>query len=380
MKKVQNVEKEKSDKRIRSLYEKFAEKQDAKISELLSVDSHTNYLYNSLYDHYLHHYFDVQKPWLVYWIANSLHVLSEADSLEQQQKKQLSNYILYFQDQEQGGFSGGLGYGPNLISTYAAILSLIAIGDEDSWSRINRKKMEDFILSCRSPVIKGAYMAHELGEIDMRCTYAAVLIAKLLNLNTQAIFDNVAEFVLTCQTYEGGIGPVPHVEAHGGYTFCGLAAMALLGKIDMLDVQKLTYWLVNKQMDEQGGFCGRTNKLVDSCYSFWQASCFNILSDHLLSKTNKETGLLYNVEMMQKYILVCCQGAKGGLKDKPTKNVDLYHTMYALCGLSLSTQDANKDNKLFNWDVRLEKPDPVANVNVVCLENFRSYFAELNHP
>ena len=29
-------------------------------------------------------------------------------------------------------------------------------------------------------------------------------------------------------------------------------------------------WTVNRQMKYEGGFQGRTNKLVDGCYSFWQ--------------------------------------------------------------------------------------------------------------
>lgn len=33
------------------------------------------------------------------------------------------------------------------------------------------------------------------------------------------------------QSYEGGIGGEPWNEAHGGYTFCGLAAAALLGQV-----------------------------------------------------------------------------------------------------------------------------------------------------
>jgi len=31
-------------------------------------------------------------------------------------------------------------------------------------------------------------------------------------------------------------------------------------------------------MKLEGGFQGRTNKLVDACYSFWQAAVFTILS------------------------------------------------------------------------------------------------------
>jgi hypothetical protein len=35
----------------------------------------------------------------------------------------------------------------------------------------------------------------------------------------------------TPQSHEGGIGGEPWNEAHGGYTFCGLAAAALLGQV-----------------------------------------------------------------------------------------------------------------------------------------------------
>ena len=38
-----------------------------------------------------------------------------------------------------------------------------------------------------------------------------------------------------CQSYEGGIGAQPGLEAHGGYTFCGLAALRLLGAVDMIN-------------------------------------------------------------------------------------------------------------------------------------------------
>lgn len=35
-------------------------------------------------------------------------------------------------------------------------------------------------------------------------------------------------------------------------------------------------------MEGEGGFNGRTNKVVDSCYSFWQGALFNLLgmNDH----------------------------------------------------------------------------------------------------
>ena len=36
-------------------------------------------------------------------------------------------------------------------------------------------------------------------------------------------------------------------------------------------------WTANKQMKFEGGFQGRTNKLVDGCYSFWQGGAFPLL-------------------------------------------------------------------------------------------------------
>lgn len=38
---------------------------------------------------------------------------------------------------------------------------------------------------------------------------------------------------------------------------------------------------MNKQMKFEGGFQGRTNKLVDGCYSFWQGGAFPIIYELL---------------------------------------------------------------------------------------------------
>lgn len=42
-----------------------------------------------------------------------------------------------------------------------------------------------------------------------------------------------------CQNWEGGIGGVPGMEAHGGYTFCGLAALVILKKEHLLNLRSL---------------------------------------------------------------------------------------------------------------------------------------------
>ena len=44
----------------------------------------------------------------------------------------------------------------------------------------------------------------------------------------------------------------------------------------------------------------------------------------------------YKQEAVQAYTMYCCQDVKGGLKDKPTKGPDPYHTMYSIAGCSIA--------------------------------------------
>jgi protein farnesyltransferase subunit beta len=117
-----------------------------------------------------------------------------------------------------------------------------------------------------------------------------------------------------------------------------VAALALLGRLEELDVSRLVEWLSQRQT-EFGGYNGRTNKLIDSCYSFWVGGIFNILNNYYSGKVAHDGHLLYLEADLQRYILFYCQDLKkGGLWDKPGKNRDIYHTCYALSGLSASQQ------------------------------------------
>lgn len=72
-----------------------------------------------------------------------------------------------------------------------------------------------------------------------------IAVADLLNILTPELADGVAEFVGSCQTYEGGIGGEPGNEAHGGYAFCAVAALSILDRLDTIDVPSLAVcdWL-----------------------------------------------------------------------------------------------------------------------------------------
>jgi protein farnesyltransferase subunit beta len=51
------------------------------------------------------------------------------------------------------------------------------------------------------------------------------------------MFEGTPEWIVSCQSYEGGFGGCPGMEAHGGYSFCGLAALTLLGHTKLCDKQ-----------------------------------------------------------------------------------------------------------------------------------------------
>lgn len=182
---------------------------------------------------------------------------------------------------EEGGYGGGYLQLPHLGTTYAAINALSIIGTDEAYDSIDRSSLQKFLWTVRG--VDGSFALHRGGEHDIRGAYCAISIAKITNIYTDALFDKTAEWVVGCQTYEGGFAGCPGMEAHGGYAFCGVATLALLNRTQLCDVDALLRWSVNRQMRLEGGFQGRTNKLVDGCYSFWQGAAFPIISA-ILSK------------------------------------------------------------------------------------------------
>ena len=91
-----------------------------------------------------------------------------------------------------------------------------------------------------------------------------------------------------------------------------------------LNLPLLMSWLSARQYAPEGGFSGRTNKLVDGCYSHWVGGCWPLVEAALngpqtpASMKRPKTPSLYSKEGLVRYILSCCQDDGGGLKDKPT--------------------------------------------------------------
>lgn len=276
-----------------------------------------------------------------------------------------------------GGFGGGPGQMAHAATTYAAVLTLCIVATSGgstssnmAWALLERirKPLYAWFLSLQQP--KGGFRMHHDGEIDVRASYTVFCVAKLLHLLTPTLASQTTiDFVASCQTYEGGFGGEPFTEAHGGYAYCAVAALQLANQMGAIDRSALLGWLARRQMGYEGGFSGRANKLVDGCYSFWQGGAMAIVSSHYGTTSSHVDGdgdeimshlggrgdiwlptsdgdgnvkepasyaLLFDKPMLQRYILLCAQDVNGGLRDKPSKPRDFYHSCYNLSGLSLS--------------------------------------------
>merc|ERR1711862_269990 len=194
-------------------------------------------------------------------------------------------------------------------------------------------KLKEWFNTLYDDTTQSYRMQHD-GEVDVRAYYCIVTVSSLLNIIVDDYYTNI-HYILSCQTYEGGFGGEPNSEAHGGYTYCALATLAILNSLKKIrNVKACRGWISRRQMSYEGGFSGRANKLVDGCYSFWQGTSMAILNIyHHTNNTNKKLcmyapttattttttnniiklndsnnntkgSLLYNQGKLQKYILL----------------------------------------------------------------------------
>ncbi|OWZ70996.1 hypothetical protein AYX14_03620 [Cryptococcus neoformans] len=337
---------------------------------------------------------DASRPWLVFWTVHSLDLLGVA--LDQGTKDRVVSTLLHFLSPK-GGFAGGPANSqiPHLLPTYASVCSLAIAGNDSptgGWKdlAVARQSIYEFFMRCKRP--DGGFVVCEGGEVDVRGTYCLLVVATLLDIITPELLHNVDKFVSACQTYEGGFAcasfPFPSVvpstsalptsepscrvsmaEAHGGYTSCSLNSHFLLTSVPLpsfplsIDANAALRWTVLQQGEpiEGGGFRGRTNKLVDGCYSWWVGGGAPVAEELVRREKSRKVKKsrievfeeekqgdwedvppippIFNRVALQEFTLVAAQqdpGSTGGLRDKPGKRPDQYHTCNNLSGLSIA--------------------------------------------
>lgn len=304
-----------------NLRKKFRRRMDS----TLEKDKHIAYVVEQITRPHDRAY-DMMGPWLSHWIINALFVLHGGERFVKEistdgiagQIARMGDDILLAQTT---GFGGNEMQAPHLGTTYAALAFLYTVG------RICEVRREGVIEFLREMRTGGGFMMHKYGESDARSLYCAIASYALLTpggvKEEGGLFDGCTDLLLRLQTYEGGFAGNPGEEAHGGYTYCAVAALKILGALDRIKRKEVVRWIQERQ-DISGGLTGRTNKAVDSCYNYWVGASSKILGCQSIGR-----------EDIAQYTLGQCQSSAGGFRDKPDSPVDLYHTSYALVGLYL---------------------------------------------
>jgi protein farnesyltransferase subunit beta len=102
------------------------------------------------------------------------------------------------------------------------------------------------------PVVRTAFRMHHDGEADVRATYCVLTPCFLIGIldddnddgdnggENPLLSPSVSRHVVSYQTYEGGFGAEPQAEAHGGYAFCGVLSLRLIGRLGLIDARALS--------------------------------------------------------------------------------------------------------------------------------------------
>lgn len=350
-----SIDQKETEERVTNIYERVVDRQSMKDAFSFKKELHYDYALSSL-NSPLPSYFrslDANHGWMIYWLCNSLDVVSDGDmgwlteELQNLVRRKIERNI---SNEGLDGIGGGKGQLGHVASCYASILSLVIADQYLILSKL-RKNLYSWFLKLKRK--DGSFSMHYGGESDTRSVYCVLLSATILGILDEKLSEGVIGWLNRCQTYEGGFAGVPGTEAHGGYTFCALASYFLLLKpcegslasqlAKNIDIDLLIRWCVMRQHKAEGAFSGRTNKLVDACYSFWIGASLAMIELAL------EKSSIFNRDALRLYLLSCSQCTNsGGFKDKPGKGVDFYHTNYALCGLSIAEHQfsftSNKDS------------------------------------
>ena len=330
---------------------------------------------------------DALRISLAYFIISALDLLGALETSTTPEERAGYADWIYSLQLPDGGFRGApatdLGqlrsesnqdYDPaHVPSTYFALSTLLILRDD--LERVKRPECLRWLAQMQRD--DGSFGAHffngqRVGGTDTRLGYSAMVVRWMLRGRASGSVDgvpdlNIPKFVQSVRhanTYDGGIAEMAFHEAHGGFTYCAISALYLAspfpGQVEfsghilreaLTDFDQTLQWLVNRQTidfddddDEETddaekqtidtfpdpselpwiGMNGRTNKLADTCYSWWGTGTLAVLG---------RLDLL-NVESNIRFLLDRTQHAIGGFGKAEGDPPDIYHSYLGLAALS----------------------------------------------
>lgn len=152
--------------------------------------------------------------------------------------------------------------------------------------------------------------------------------------------EKFVQFVKNCQSpVDSAFGQVPEAEGHGANTYCALASLHLLDRMDAIsrdERQRIIRFCVNRQNQ---GIHGRPCKVDDSCYTFWTGAALKIVSASDPYLENDDT-LISNHDVI-KFLHACSDEIVGGVSKFPGTPPDPTHSFLALAGMGVLSNEVH---------------------------------------
>lgn len=186
----------------------------------------------------------------------------------------------------------------------------------------------------------GTFAGDEWGETDTRFLYGALNALSLLDLTSLIDLPKAISHIQACANFDGGYGVSPGAESHAGQIFTCVGALAIVGRLDLVDKDRLGGWLSERQLDN-GGLNGRPEKLEDVCYSWWVMSSLAMIGRLHWIDGDKLIKFILNCQASESVHLAGALAdllqdpGRGGIADRPGDMVDVFHTVFGVAGLSL---------------------------------------------
>ncbi|GAB5575191.1 geranylgeranyl transferase type-2 subunit beta isoform X2 [Prionailurus iriomotensis] len=354
--------------------------------DTLLLEKHADYIasYGSKKDDYEYCMSEYLRMSGIYW---GLTVMDLMGQLHRMNREEILTFIKSCQH-ECGGISASIGHDPHLLYTLSAVqiltlydsINVIDVnkvveyvqslqkedgsfaGDiwaagltEVKWSAGSSSMHCVVISAYRRTGTEGASLKDEVGlntvqagetscfmgcenallynrrEIDTRFSFCAVATLALLGKLDAINVEKAIEFVLSCMNFDGGFGCRPGSESHAGQIYCCTGFLAITSQLHQVNSDLLGWWLCERQLPS-GGLNGRPEKLPDVCYSWWVLASLKIIGRlHWIDR-----------EKLRSFILACQDEETGGFADRPGDMVDPFHTLFGIAGLSLLGEEQIK--------------------------------------
>ncbi|CAL8068886.1 unnamed protein product [Calicophoron daubneyi] len=281
-----------------------------------------------------------------------------------------------------GGMSKDAPYDfSHVTMVYAALCTLITLGDD--LSRLDKQGTVAGIVALQCPDEPGLFQAGLFcPERDMRFVFSAVascyILDSLSSLDTEAIVG----FIGRSLTHDGGFAQLPGLEAHAGATYCALASLACLNRLESFlpassrARERLVKWLLSLQ---DKGFHGRPHKPDDTCYTYWVCASLKLLG---CEKFVDQDRLL-------QFVSSAWDECVGGIRKIPDPSYpsDPLHTFLCLSGLACLKPSESATSDLSLEDLRATLHESVAGAigdddkqdSEERVELFRSLLANVMH-